>query len=207
VPRLVHKTSAVVPSKSTWEVTRRESSCPVYRRQSTKARLPSGDGKYRSVWMDLSLGNRNEEGEDAWHIAVERIARRRCIPAREKERTNEGRKGTRGVINFKRVKTARGRLREIDGATREVRAREAVSGSFARSLSSDSDHQTRKSRHPESSSVFAPSAPSFAPSIYMRTNHCNDRALCIWVEIILTQLRSDFPRPSASRHVVFISGS
>lgn len=68
----------------------------------------------------------------------------RARRVREGLRSNKFRAGKNGI----------GGLREIDGATREVREHEgrpAVSG-FSPALRSDSDHQTRKSRHPESSS-------------------------------------------------------
>jgi len=59
---------------------------------------------------------------------------------------------------FRAGKNGTGGLREIDGATRQVREREGrpVSG-LPPALRSDSDHRSRKSRHPESQSARAPS--------------------------------------------------
>jgi len=81
--------------------------------------------------------------------------------AREEGRAGEGPRSNK----FRAGKNGTGGLREIDGATREVREREGrpVSG-LSPALRSDSDHQTRKSRHPESPNARAPSPARSRPN-------------------------------------------
>ena len=158
------------------------------------------------------------------YCRTERIARRlmhSCARERENERnplgqdgrggegqrSNKFRAGKNGTVGYERLMERRAK----------VRARKAapVSG-FARPLSSDSDHQTRKSRHPESSSALTPPAPGLRPlRSYMRWLTAVITALSVCpggnnFNSIIRRFPSPLPPSSllgCSLCVVFITGS
>lgn len=121
-----------------------------------------------------------------WNTSV-RTGEKRSSPTRRKRRRVEGpREKVREVINFKPVKTARWVTRDWWSDARGESARGVGLVSGLSPARSDSDHQTRKSRHPESTASYFACSVRLWNRAANRRNDC--RARCVRMKIILIQL-------------------